>query len=81
MLNLILRCGGRAFDRAQIDRCVTPAPTDTWQLIPHAHLLEPGAAVTTVAHTWAFPHRSITPRSATGPPATAGTVGWPRSSS
>ncbi len=40
MLNLVLHCGGRAVDRQEIDQCVTPAPTDTWQPIPHAHLLE-----------------------------------------
>ncbi len=40
MLNLVLHCGGRAVDRHQIDQCVTPAPTHTWQPIPHAHLLD-----------------------------------------
>ena len=40
MLNLILHCGGRAVDRHQISQCVTPAPTHTWQPIPHAHLLD-----------------------------------------
>ena len=40
MLNLLLHCGGHAVDRAAIDTCPTPTPTDTWQPVPHGTLLD-----------------------------------------
>lgn len=40
MLNLTLHCGAKAVDRAQLTESVTPSPTDTWQPIPHSHLLD-----------------------------------------
>lgn len=40
MLNLTLHCGAKAVDRADVVDCPTPESTDTWQPIPHLHLLE-----------------------------------------
>ena len=40
MLNLLLHCGGHAVDRAAIDTCPTPTPTNTWQPVPHGTLLD-----------------------------------------
>ncbi|MGB0766270.1 MAG: DUF932 domain-containing protein [Phycisphaeraceae bacterium] len=39
-LNLCLHCGAHEADRNQIRAAVTPEPTETWQPIPHARLLD-----------------------------------------
>ncbi len=40
MLNLMLHCGARHVDRAQIAAAPTPAATPTWVPVPHQRLLE-----------------------------------------
>jgi len=40
MLNLMLHCGARSVDRADIHNTTTPAATRTWQPIPHCRLLD-----------------------------------------
>ena len=40
MLNLMLHCGARHVDRAQIAVAPTPAATPTWVPVPHQRLLE-----------------------------------------
>jgi len=40
MLNLMLHCGARAVDRAQVHDTLTPAATRTWRPIPHSRLLD-----------------------------------------
>ena len=37
---LILHCGAHAVPRSALDLVVTPTATDTWQPIPHHHLLK-----------------------------------------
>src|SRR5438270_9245204 len=38
--NLILHCGAHHTERRVVERIPTPAPTETWTPIPHAHLIE-----------------------------------------
>ena len=38
--NLMLHCGANAVDMEQVASVPTPAPTDSWNPIPHAHLIQ-----------------------------------------
>ena len=46
-MSLVLHCGARAVEPAQIAACPTPRPTRTWTPIPHLSLLEQTTAVLT----------------------------------